>query len=118
MTGSVANLLTAMTRAMGAGTVVARDVILHDGAGVMIVVTMTGDATGGATIDSAIRVGGPETIVGETTTGAIDGVTTAGVIDATVAIDLCVEFRIGIAGDKLSQLRQAVPIAGHNAGPI
>ena len=111
ITESVANLLTVTTLAMDVGTVEVHDVILHDGDGATTDVTMTGDGTAGATIDSGTPAGGPATIAGGTTTGVIEGATTGGVIDVTVAIDLCVEFRIGIVGAKLSQLRDT------NAGP-
>jgi hypothetical protein len=96
---------------MDVGTAEVHDVILHAGDGATTDVTMTGDVTAGATIGSATRDGGPATIGGGTTTGAIDGATTVGVIDVTVAIDSRGEFRIGIAGGKLSQLRDI------NAGP-
>ena len=110
-TESVANLLTATTREMDAGTIAAHAVILQDGDGATIAVMMTGVAIAGATIDSAIRVGGPGTIVGATTTAAIDGATTVGVIDVTDVIDLCVVSIIGINGDEPSQSRDI------NAGP-
>ena len=97
-------------RAMDVGTVADHDAIRHVGDGATTDVMMIGDAIAGGT-DWAIGVGGPSTTVGEMTTGAIGGATTVGVIDVTVAIDSCAEFIIGIAGDKLSQLRDM------NAGP-
>lgn len=111
MTESVANLLTAMTRAMDVGTVEVHDVILHARDGATTGATMTGDVTAGVTTGSATRVGGPKTIGGGITIGATDEATTVGVIAVTDAIDSCVEFKIGIAGGKLSQLRDI------NAGP-
>ena len=96
---------------MAVGTAEVHDVILHAGDGATTGVTMPGEAIAGATIGSATRVGGPATIDGGMTIGAIDGATTVGVIDVTVAIDSCVEFIIGIVGGKLSRLRDI------NAGP-
>ncbi len=109
---SVADLLTVMTRATAAGTDEDHDAIHPDGRGAITIVgTTTGDGIDGETTVRATRAGGPETIVGETTTGAIDGAITGGVINVTVAIVLCDEFKIGIAGDKSSQSRDM------NAGP-
>jgi hypothetical protein len=82
----------------------ARDGILPYGPGATTDVTTTGDGIAGATIDLVTRVGGYATIGGRTTTGA-----TGGAIDETVAIDLCDVLRFGIAGDKLSQLRDNDP---------
>ena len=73
-------------------------------------VTTTGDVIAGATIDLVTRVGGHATIDGRTTTVAIDGPIPGGVIDATVEIDLCGVLKFGIAGVKLSQLRDTVPV--------
>lgn len=86
-TESVANLLTAMTRGMAVGTDVVPDEILRDGPGETIGGTTTGAVTVGAITRPGIPVGGHAITDGETTTGAINGATTGGVIDATVARD-------------------------------
>ena len=99
-----------MTRGMAVGMDVAHDGILRDGPGAITDVTTIGDAIAGATIDFVTRVGGYATTGGRTTTGAIGGATTVGDIDEIVAIDLCGVLKFGIAGDKLSQLRDAIPV--------
>ena len=88
---------------------------VHDGIlryrpGATTDVTTTGDVIAGATIDLVTRVGGHATIDGRTTTDAIGGPIPGGVIDATVEIDLCGVLKFGIAGVKLSQLRDTVPV--------
>ena len=113
MTESGAGLLTAMMRAMAAGTAEVHGVN-GDGPGATTIVgTMIGDAIDGATV-AETRVGGHETTAGETTTGVTDGATTAGAIDgsvtSTVVIALSVVRKIGIAGVKLSQLRDMMPV--------
>lgn len=110
MTKNVANLLIAMTRGMAVGTAEAHAGILRDGPGAITDVTTTGDVIGGATIDIVTRVGGYATTGGRTMTGATDGPITGGAIDATVVIDLCGVLKFGIAGDKLSQLRDAITV--------
>ena len=99
-----------MTRETAVGTDVAHDGIRRHGPGATTGVTTTGDVIAGATIDFATLVGGHVTIGGETTTGTIGGATTAGDIDETIAIDLCAVLKFGIAGDKLSQLRDTIPV--------
>ena len=99
-----------MTRGMAVGTAEAHAGILRDGPGATTGVTTTGDVIAGATIDIVTRVGGYATTVGRTMTGATGGATTGGVIDLIVAIDLCGVLRFGIAGNKLSQLRDAIPV--------
>jgi len=94
-----------MTRGMAVGMGEAHDGNLRDGPGAITGVTTTGDVIAGATIDIVTRVGGYATTGGRTTTGAIGGA-----IDATVGIDLCDVLKFGIAGGKLSQLRDMVPV--------
>ena len=110
MTGNVANLLIAMTRGMAVGTAEVHAGILRDGPGATTDVTTTGDVIAGATIDSVTRVGGYATTGGRTMTGGTDGTITGGATDVTVVIDLCGVLKFGIAGDKLSQLRDAIPV--------
>ena len=99
-----------MTRGMAVGMDEAHDGILRYGPGATTDVTTTGDVIAGATIDFVTRVGGYVTIGGKTTTGAIAGATTGCAIDETVAIDLCGVLKFGIAGNKLSQLRDTIPV--------
>ena len=95
-----------MTRGMAVGMGEAHDGILRDGPGVTTGVTTSGDVIAGETIETATHVGGRAT----TTTGATGGTTTGGEIDALLAIDLCGVLKFGIAGNKLSQLRDVVPV--------
>src|SRR5688572_6267630 len=99
-----------MTPAMAVGMEEAHDAILRDGPGATTEVTTTGGAIAGATIDFVTRVGGYATTGGTITTGVIGGPTTGGDIDETVAIDLCGVLKFGIAGDRLSQLRDTIPV--------
>ena len=99
-----------MTRGMAVGTGEGHDGILRDGPGVTTGVTTTGDVIAGATIDFVTRVGGYATIGGTITTAVIGGPTTGGDTDETIAIDLCGVLKFGIAGDKLSQLRDTIPV--------
>ena len=107
MIENVANLLTAMTRGTAVGMDEVHDEILHYRPGSTTDATATGDVIAGATIDFVTRVGGRATI--RTTIGAI-GPRTGGVIDKTVAIDLRGVLKIGIAGNKLSQSRDTIPV--------
>ena len=88
----------------------AHDGIPRDGPGARIDVTMTGGVIAGATIDSATRVGGYGTTGGKTTTDVIGGPTTGGDIDETVGNGSFGVLKFGIAGDKLSQLRDTIPV--------
>lgn len=97
-----------MTREMAVGMGEAQDGILRFGPRVTTGVTTTG-VIAGATTDFVTRVGGYATINGRTTT-AVGGATTGGDIDETAAIALCGVLKFGIAGDKLSQLRDTIPV--------
>ena len=103
-------------RGMAVGMGEAHDGTLRDGP-VTTDETLTGDVIAGATIDFVTRVGGRATIGGRTTTGATGGPRTGGAIDETVAIDLCGVIKIGtaddigIAGNKLSQSRDTIPVS-------
>ena len=102
-----------MTRGMGVGMDKAHDAILRYGPGGTTGVTRTGDVIAGATTELVTRVGGYGTIRGRTTTGLIAGATTGGDIEETVAIDLCGVLKFGIAGDRVSQLRDTSPSSTH-----
>ena len=99
-----------MTRGMAVGMDEAHGGILRYGPGATTDATMTGDAIGGGTIDFATRAGGYATIGGRTTTGVTGGTRTGGAIDETLAIDMCGALKFGIAGNRLSQLRDTIPV--------
>jgi hypothetical protein len=95
---------------MAVGMDEAHGAILRDGPGATTGVTTIGDVSAGATIDLVRRAGGYATIGGRTTTGGTGGAITGGDIDETAAIDLCGVLKIGIAGDRLSQSRDTIPV--------